>query len=70
MKIIKILNEEQLKHIRSLTENIDFQLDLDYGLTFLLSRFNPKERAIRQSQETKQRGLSPNIPCPTLLFYV
>ncbi len=28
------------------TENIDYQLDLDYGLTFLLSRFNPKERAV------------------------
>ena len=28
------------------TEIIDFQLDLDYGLTFLLSRFNPKERAV------------------------
>ena len=25
MKIIKILNEDQLKHVRSLTENIDFQ---------------------------------------------
>ncbi len=28
------------------TETIDFQLDLDYGLTFLLSRLNPKERAV------------------------
>lgn len=28
------------------TQNIDFQLDLAYGLTFLLSRFNPKERAV------------------------
>jgi len=25
---------------------IDFQLDLEYGLTFLLGRFNPKERAV------------------------
>ena len=25
MKIIKILNEEQLQHVRSLTEKIDFQ---------------------------------------------
>ena len=28
------------------SENIDFQLDLAFGLTFLLSRFNPKERAV------------------------
>lgn len=27
-------------------QTIDFQLDLAYGLTFLLSRFNPKERGI------------------------
>ena len=28
------------------TQHIDAQLDLDYGFTFLLSRFNPKERGI------------------------
>jgi len=32
--------------ILNATQNIDFQLDLDYGLTFLLSRFNPKESGI------------------------
>lgn len=28
------------------SQHIDAQLDLDYGFTFLLSRFNPKERGI------------------------
>lgn len=32
-----ILNESQI---------IDFQIDMDYGLTFLLNRFTPKERAV------------------------
>lgn len=28
------------------SQNIDFQLDMDYGVTFLLSQFTPKERAV------------------------
>lgn len=27
-------------------ENIDYQMDISFGLTFLLSRLNPKERAV------------------------